>query len=95
MLPVPLNSSTCRGCAADLDGWGYHILACTRTGMIKRRAILPELVWVQICTEARGSVKHRSLLSSLAVPKVPRDDGRELDHRGCLAAFDLICRRSP
>ena len=79
MLPMPLNSSTCRGCAADLDGWGYHILACTRTGMIKRRAVLPELAWVQICTEAGGSVKHRPLLNSLAVPRVPPDDGRELD----------------
>ena len=47
--------------------------------MIKRRALLPELAWVQICSEAGGAVKHRPLLRSLAIPAVPPDDGRELD----------------
>ena len=47
--------------------------------MIKRRALLPELAWVQICTEAGGCVKHRPLLNTLAVPGVSPHDGRELD----------------
>ena len=50
-----------------------------RTGLVKRRALLPELAWVQICSEAGGSVKHRPLLNTLAVPGVPPSDNRELD----------------
>ena len=47
--------------------------------MIKRRSLLPELAWVQICSEAGGCVKHRPKLNSLAIPGVSPDDGRELD----------------
>ena len=63
----------CRG------GFSHHVLACTRTGLIERRACLLELAWVQICTEAGGSVKHRPKLNSLAFPGVAAEDGRELD----------------
>ena len=79
MFPVPLSNKSCRGCSASLDAFGHHSLACTRTSMIKRRALVPELTWVQVCSEAGGSVKHRPLLNSLAIPGVAPDDGRELD----------------
>ena len=79
LLEVPLSNLVCRGCKRASGARGHHSLACNRTGMIKRRALLPELAWVQICTEAGGSVKHRPLLNSLAIPRVSPDDGRELD----------------
>ena len=79
LLEVPLCNATCRGCSGRLDCYGHHILACNRTGMIKRRSLLPELAWVQVCSEAGGCVKHRPLLNTLAVPGVSPNDGRELD----------------
>ena len=79
MLRVPLSVAECASCSICLDGFGHHVLACTRTGLIKRGALLPELAWVQICTEAGGSVKHRPKLNSLAFPGVAAEDGRELD----------------
>ena len=47
--------------------------------MIKRRAILPELAWVQICSEAGDSTKHHPRVNSLAIPGVSPADERELD----------------
>ena len=79
LLPAPLCQRSCKGCSKDLDEYGHHLLACTRTGMIKRRAILPELAWVQICSEAGGTTKHRPRVNSLAIPGVSPADERELD----------------
>ena len=62
-----------------MDEFGHHVLACTRTGWLKRRSAIHELAWVQIAHEAWATVKHRPRLNALGVPDVSDDDFRELD----------------
>ena len=78
-LPLPAGPRACASCAAPLDPFGHHVLACSRTGWLKRRSSIVELAWVQVCAEAGGAAHHRPMLRDLALPGVRDDDTRQLD----------------
>lgn len=78
-LPLPVGSRFCRACNCSVDAWGHHALVCRRLGWMARRAGILETAWLQVFREAGAHVRHRPLLSSLAVPEVLEDDTRQLD----------------
>ena len=51
-LPLPVGPSergqSGHGCGRRLDAWGDHALACTRTGLLARRAKLVERAWMAV-----------------------------------------------
>ena len=78
-LPLPLARTRCTSCAACLDSFGHHLLCCTRSGWLKRRATGLERAWVQVLSEAGANAQHRPLLRDLAIPGVLDTDTRQLD----------------
>ena len=60
-LPMPLAGSHCKSCRATLDEWGHHMLSCTRSGWLKRRATGLEKAWVQVLAEAGANAQHTSV----------------------------------
>ena len=42
-MPLPLCSLVCPGCTDELDEFTHHILACTRTGWLKRPSTIHEM----------------------------------------------------
>ena len=78
-LPMPLARSACTACSASLDEFGHHLLSCTRSGWLKRRATGLEHAWVQVLSEAGANAQHRPLLRDLALPGVLDTDSRQLD----------------
>ena len=78
LFPLPAGPRHCLGCHQVLDVWGHHLLACPRTGWLKRRSKGFEMAWVQVCLEAGAAASHRPLLRNLAVPGVPDTDNRQL-----------------
>ena len=75
-LELPLAGSTCKACSEPLDALGHHLLSCTRSGWLKRRATGLEKAWVQVLSEAGANAQHRPLLRDLAVPGVLDTDSR-------------------
>ena len=61
-LPLPLGPGECgqsrHGCGRRLDAWSDHALACTRTGLLARRAKLVDRAWMVVCREAVGAEGH-------------------------------------
>ena len=61
-LPLRLGPRICgqhgHGCRRRLDPWGDHALACTRSGLLARRAKLVEQAWLAVCREAVGAEGH-------------------------------------
>ena len=78
-LPLPAARSSCTSCLAPLDEFGHHLLSCTRSGWLKRRATGLERAWVQVLSEAGANSQHRPLLRDLAIPGVVDTDTRQLD----------------
>ena len=85
-LPLPLGPRICgqhgHGCRRRLDPWGDHALACTRSGLLARRAKLVEQAWLAVCREAVGAEGHvvpQQWLSHTSAPGVPTSDRRRLD----------------
>ena len=65
-----------------MDAFGDHALACTRTGLIARRAKIAERAWVRVAREAvgpGGQVVPQQWLAHTTVPNVRSDDRRRLD----------------
>ena len=61
---------------------GDHALACTRSGLLARRAKLVEQAWLAVCREAVGAEGHvvpQQWLSHTSAPGVPTSDRRRLD----------------
>ena len=70
------------GCRRRLDPWGDHALACTRSGLLARRAKLVEQAWLAVCREAVGAEGHvvpQQWLSHTSAPGVPTSDRRRLE----------------
>jgi len=88
-LPLPLCPNRCGprpGCGQRVDVYGDHALACPRTGLLARRAIIVERAWVRVAREAVKGPKGKSSLSILqqwlahtTAPGVPSDNHRQLD----------------
>ena len=78
-LELPLAGSACKACSEELDAFGHHLLSCTRSGWLKRRATGLEKAWVQVLSEAGANAQHRPLLRDLAIPGVLDTDSRQLD----------------
>ena len=83
-LPLPLCASRCGppGCGGEVDAFGDHALACTRTGLIARRAKIVERAWVRVAREAvgpDGQVVPQQWLAHTTAPNVRSDDRRRLD----------------
>ena len=85
-MPLPLGPGLCgqhgHGCRRRLDPWGDHALACTRSGLLARRAKLVEQAWLAVCREAVGAEGHvvpQQWLSHTSAPGVPTSDRRRLD----------------
>ena len=78
-LELPLAGSACKACSEELDAFGHHLLSCTRSGWLKRRAAGLEKAWVQVLSEAGANAQHRPLLRDLAIPGVLDTDSRQLD----------------
>ena len=60
---------------------GDHAFACTRTGLLARRAKLVEQAWLAVCREAVGAEGHvvpQQWLSHTSAPGVPTSDRRRL-----------------
>eukprot|EP00973_Karenia_brevis_P046138 6394150-Karenia_brevis.AAC.1 len=51
-LPLPTEISYCRSCGASRDEFGHHCLACMRSGLPRRRAVIWERAWAQVLGEA-------------------------------------------
>ena len=50
-LPLPLSPNRCGpnpGCGGPVDALGDHTLACSRTGLVARRAKVVERAWVRV-----------------------------------------------
>ena len=60
--PLPLGPGLCgqhgHGCRRRLNPWGDHALACTRSGLLARRAKLVEQAWLAVCREAVEAEGH-------------------------------------
>ena len=83
-LPLPLCASRCGppGCGGEVNAFGDHALACTRTGLIARRAKIVERAWVRVAREAvgpHGQVVPQQWLAHTTAPNVRSDDRRRLD----------------
>ena len=84
-LPLPLCASRCGppGCGGEVDAFGDHALACTRTGLIARRAKIAERAWVRerVAREAVGPDGQvvQQWLAHTTAPNVRSDDRRRLD----------------
>ena len=48
------GDGTGHGCGAAVDAFGDHYAACTRTGLLARRAVVLEQAWVRVAREAVG-----------------------------------------
>ena len=55
-LPLPVSARRCGppGCGGEVDAFGDHALACTRTGLIARRAKIVERAWVRVTRDRMG-----------------------------------------
>ena len=78
-MPLPLGQTNCASCGHELDEFGHHVLACTRTGWLKRRSAIHEMTWVQIAGEALATVKYQPKMNSFGIPGVAPTDQRKLD----------------
>ena len=85
---LPLLQTYCgagpqaRGCGLTLDAQGDHAVACPRTGLLARRAVVLEHAWVRVAREAvgpEGRVVPQQWLTTTAAPGVHSDDRRRLD----------------
>ena len=91
-LPIPVGLTHCPGCHARLDAYGVHLLACTRTGRLQRRAKHHERAWKRVLEEAGATrVVFQPLVRSLGVFGIAPNDTRRLD----VAAYGLPDRDLP
>jgi hypothetical protein len=100
-LPVSAVAERCEGCSRQLDAYGHHRMACTRTGRLHARHKGLLAAWRQVFVEAGGSVPRRNverLLRHTHVPTPPGDQ-RRLDlivpglgiERGLPLFCDVTC----
>ena len=78
--PQPLRAQTWM--QGNSDALGDHILACSRTGLLARRAKVVERAWVRVAREAVGAEGHvvpQQWLTYTTAPGVPASDRRRLD----------------
>ena len=84
LRPLPLCASRCGppACGGEVDAFGDHARACTRTGLIARRAKIVERARVCVAREAvvpDGQVVPQQWLAHTTAPNVRSDDRRRLD----------------
>jgi hypothetical protein len=97
-LPLPAGQSRCRGrhCRKELDDWGDHVTACTKSGLVKRRAKPLEQAWVRVFKEAGATVLENQQLRDMKIPGVRAGDKRAVEivaknlplHHGMPLAID-------
>ena len=70
------------GCGRSTDAVGDHAFACSRTGLLARRAKLVERAWCKVACEAVGPEGHvvpQQWLVNTTAPGIAPDDRRRLD----------------
>ncbi len=97
-LPLPAGQSRCRGrhCRKELDDWGDHVTACTKSGLVKRRAKPLEQAWVRVFKEAGATVLEDQQRRDMKIPGVRAGDKRAVEivaknlpfHHGMPLAID-------
>ena len=80
-LPLLLGARRCHGrhCGLSLDRYGDHLAACSKTGLLQRRAKPLERAWTQVLSEAGGRVVPQQLLKDMDLALHAADDGRRVD----------------
>ena len=79
-----------------MDPLGDHALACSRTGLLARRAKVVERAWVRVAHEAvgaEGQVVPQQWLAHTTATGVPTEDRRRLDLvvYGATANGEALC----
>ena len=100
-LPLPLMISRCAGCGFVLDERGFHCSACTKSGLLRKRASPTEKMLARICREAGSVVKTNVLLRDLNIT-CPAKDQRQIEvianglpcYNGAQLAVDMTLRSS-
>ena len=73
-----------RHCRHFCDAFGDHLAACSRSGLLQRRALPLERIWRRIFCEAGARVVPQQMLRDLDL-SVQAEDGRRID----VVGFDL------
>ena len=80
-MRLVLGARRCPGrcCRKPLDALGDHLAACSRSGLLQRRAVPLERAWTQVLKEAGARVVPQRLLCDLDLALCTADDGRRID----------------
>ncbi len=80
-LKLLLGARRCPGrcCRRNLDALGDHLAACSRSGLLQRRAVPLERAWRRVLREAGARIVPQQLLRDMDVALQSAEDGRRLD----------------